>query len=72
MPIKLPFGPRRQSFPADLWTQCPGCGEMLYNKQLDKTRRVCPRCGHHLRLRVDARLALLLDRDSFEERDANL
>ena len=72
MPIKLPFGPRRQSFPPDLWTQCPGCGEMLYNKQLDKTRRVCPRCGHHLRLRADARLALLLDRDSFDERDANL
>jgi acetyl-CoA carboxylase carboxyl transferase beta subunit len=72
MPIKLPFGPRRQSFPPDLWTQCPGCGEMLYNKQLHKTRRVCPRCGHHLRLRVDARLALLLDRDSFRERDANL
>jgi acetyl-CoA carboxylase carboxyl transferase subunit beta len=72
MPIKLPFGPRRQSFPPDLWTQCPGCGEMLYNKQLDKTRRVCPRCGHHLRLRVDARLSLLLDRDSFAERDANL
>ncbi len=72
MPIKLPFGPRRQSFPPDLWTQCPGCGEMLYNKQLEKARRVCQRCGHHLRLRVDARLALLLDRDSFEERDANL
>jgi len=72
MPIKLPFGPRRQSFPPDLWTQCPGCGEMLYNKQLDKTRRVCPRCGHHLRLRVDARLALILDRDSFTEQDANL
>ena len=72
MPIKLPFGPRRQSFPPDLWTQCPGCGEMLYNKQLDKSRRVCPRCGHHLRLRADARLALLLDRDSFEERDENL
>ncbi|HUG47382.1 MAG TPA: acetyl-CoA carboxylase, carboxyltransferase subunit beta [Candidatus Limnocylindria bacterium] len=72
MPINLPFGPRRQSFPPDLWTQCPGCGEMLYNKQLEKSRRVCPRCGHHLRLRVDARLALLLDRDSFEEHDANL
>jgi len=72
MPIKLPFGPRRQSFPPDLWTQCPNCQEMLYNKQLEKSRRVCPRCGHHFRLRVDARLALMLDRDSFEEHDARL
>ena len=72
MPIKLPFGPRRQSFPPDLWTRCPGCQEMLYNKQLDKSRRVCTRCGHHFRLRVDARLGLLLDRDSFREQDAGL
>jgi acetyl-CoA carboxylase carboxyl transferase subunit beta len=72
MPIKLPFGPRRQTYPPDLWTRCPGCEEMLYNKQLDKNRRVCPRCGHHFRLRLDARLALLLDRDGFVERDAGL
>ena len=72
MPIKLPFGPRRQSYPPDLWTQCPDCQEMLYNKQLEKNQRVCPRCGHHFRLRADARLALMLDRDSFEEHDARL
>jgi acetyl-CoA carboxylase carboxyl transferase subunit beta len=45
---------------------------MLYNKQLDKNFRVCTKCGHHLRLRVDARLGLLLDGDSFEEQDAGL
>ena len=72
MPIKLPFRPRGQSFPPDLWTQCPNCKEMLYNKQLDKNDRVCIKCGHHFRLRVDARLAMLLDPDSFEEQDAGL
>jgi acetyl-CoA carboxylase carboxyl transferase subunit beta len=72
MPINLPFGPRRQSFPPDLWTRCPGCEEMLYNKQLEKTQRVCAKCGHHFRLRVDARLSQLLDRDSFQEQDAGL
>jgi acetyl-CoA carboxylase carboxyl transferase subunit beta len=45
---------------------------MLYNKQLDKNQRVCTRCGHHFRLRVDARIAQLLDRDSFREHDAGL
>ena len=72
MPIKLPFGGRRESHPTDLWTRCPDCEEMLYNKQLEKNQRICPRCGHHFRLRVDARLALLLDRDSFREQDAEL
>jgi acetyl-CoA carboxylase carboxyl transferase subunit beta len=45
---------------------------MLYNKQLEKNLRVCSRCGHHFRLRVDARISLLLDADSFQERDAGL
>ena len=72
MPIKLPFRPRRESFPPDLWTQCPDCHEMLYNKQLEKNQRVCSKCGHHFRLRVDVRLALLLDPDSFDERDGGL
>ena len=72
MPIRVPFRPRPESSRSDLWTRCPGCGEMIYNKQLEKNLRVCPKCDHHFRLRVDARLGLLLDADSFEERDAGL
>ena len=72
MPVNLPFRPRRDSFPSDLWTQCPSCAEMLYNKQLEKSLRVCSRCGHHFRLRIDARLGMLLDADSWEERDEGL
>ncbi len=73
MPIKLPsFRSRRDAYPADLWTKCPSCEEMLFNKALDKTHRVCPTCGHHFRLSAHARLELLLDPGSFEERDAGL
>ena len=73
MPIKLPsFRPRRDAYPPDLWTKCPSCEEMLFNKQLDKVRRVCPSCGHHFRLSAEARLDLLLDPGSFAERDAGL
>ncbi|MDL2334677.1 MAG: acetyl-CoA carboxylase, carboxyltransferase subunit beta [Chloroflexota bacterium] len=70
--FKLPFGRARQEYPPNLWTKCPDCAEMLYNKQLDKNQRVCTRCGHHFRLRADQRIAQLLDRDSFREQDANL
>jgi len=73
MPIKLPsFRPRRDAYPPDLWTKCPSCGEMLFNKQLDKVLRVCPSCGHHFRLSAEARIGLLLDAGSFTERDAGL
>jgi acetyl-CoA carboxylase carboxyl transferase subunit beta len=51
MPIKLPsFRPRKDAYPPDLWTKCPSCEEMLFNKQLDKILRVCPSCGHHFRV----------------------
>jgi acetyl-CoA carboxylase carboxyl transferase subunit beta len=73
MPIKLPtFRPRRDDYPADLWTKCPTCSQMLFNKQLEKSDRVCSNCGHHFRLSATARLELLLDHGSFEERDAGL
>jgi acetyl-CoA carboxylase carboxyl transferase subunit beta len=73
MPIKLPsFRQRREAYPPDLWTKCPSCEEMLFNRQLDKVRRVCPSCGHHFRLPAAARLDLLLDAGSFEEHDEGL
>jgi acetyl-CoA carboxylase carboxyl transferase subunit beta len=73
MPIKLPsFRPRRDVYPPDLWTKCPSCGEMLFNKQLEKADRVCPTCSHHFRLSAVARLEMVLDSGTFEERDAGL
>lgn len=73
MPLKFPsFRPRREEYPADLWTKCPGCGDQLFNKQLDKTLRVCPSCGHHLRMSAQARIDHLLDPGSFQERDGGL
>ena len=73
MPIKLPsFRARRDVYPADLWTKCPSCETMLFNKQLDKALRVCPTCGHHFRLSAAARLEQLLDHGTWAERDAGL
>ncbi len=55
-----------------LWTKCPECDEVLYNEALEETCNVCPGCGHHLRFDCLARLALLVDEDSFERHDAGL
>ena len=73
MPLKLPsFRPRRDVYPPDLWTKCPTCSTMLFNKQLEKNLRVCTTCGHHFRLSAEARIAHLLDPGTWEERDAGL
>jgi len=73
MPLKLPsFRARRNDYPPDLWTKCPTCSTMLFNKQLEKNLRVCMTCGHHFRLSASARLEHLLDPGSWSERDAGL
>jgi len=72
MPFKLPFGSRGRELPKDLWTKCPGCEELLYNKRLAGDLWVCSKCGHHFRIRAETRLALLVDGESFRERDAGL
>ncbi len=70
MRIKFPLG--RRDGPTDAWTKCPGCESQIFNKQLERNLRVCPTCGHHFRMSVGERIDLLVDRDSFEERDAGL
>ena len=73
MPIKLPsFRSRRDAYPPDLWTKCPSCEEMLFNKQLARNLNVCTKCGHHFRMGARERIALLVDKDSFSEHDATL
>jgi acetyl-CoA carboxylase carboxyl transferase subunit beta len=73
MPLKLPsFRARRDVYPPDLWTKCPTCSTMLFNKQLEKNLRVCTTCGHHFRLSAEARLEHLLDPGTWSERDPGL
>jgi acetyl-CoA carboxylase carboxyl transferase subunit beta len=73
MPLKLPsFRARRDVYPPDLWTKCPTCSTMLFNKQLEKNLRVCTTCGHHFRLSAEARIGHLLDPGTWNERDAGL
>jgi acetyl-CoA carboxylase carboxyl transferase subunit beta len=58
--IKRAEGVRR-SMPEGLWSKCPACEAVLYTTDLENNQNVCPKCGHHLRLRARVRLDLLLD-----------
>ena len=70
MPIKFPFS--RRAAPSDAWTKCTSCDAQVFNRQLERSLRVCPSCGHHFRMSVGERIDLLLDPNTFEERDAGL
>ncbi|MBE0498090.1 MAG: acetyl-CoA carboxylase carboxyltransferase subunit beta [Campylobacterales bacterium] len=54
------------------WIKCQSCQALMYYKEVEKQNYVCPKCGFHLRIGVNDRIALLSDRDSFVEMDANL
>ena len=47
--------------PEGLWVKCPSCDEVLYGADLESNLHVCPKCGHHLRLRARKRMDTLLD-----------
>lgn len=68
----MPFGRKPKEFPDHLWTQCPSCHEMLFNKQLARNLNVCAKCEHHFRLGARERIDLLVDKGSFHEEDAAL
>ena len=62
----------KRDIPTDLWTKCESCGQLLYNKALEESLRVCPKCEFHFPLTAPRRVQLTLDPETFEEWDADL
>jgi acetyl-CoA carboxylase, carboxyl transferase, beta subunit len=52
---------RPKDVPENLWHKCPGCGHMIFHRDLEKALHVCQHCGHHMRLTVKKRLEILFD-----------
>jgi acetyl-CoA carboxylase carboxyl transferase subunit beta len=57
--------------PEGLWVKCPGCSQIIYNKDLEKNLNVCPKCAHHFRIGAMERLRTLFD-DTWIEYDKGL
>jgi acetyl-CoA carboxylase carboxyl transferase subunit beta len=55
-----------QATPDNLWRKCPGCGEMIFHRDLVSAENVCPRCGHHLRIGAIERFAALFDENTVQ------
>lgn len=63
---------KRGDIPSDLWTKCEDCRELIYNKKLEETLRVCPKCNFHFNLNAVDRVRLTVDESSFKEMDAGM
>jgi acetyl-CoA carboxylase carboxyl transferase subunit beta len=63
---KLQALTRKAESPDNLWEKCPGCGQMIFHRELEANLRVCPHCSHHFRMGWNRRLELLFDDGKFE------
>jgi len=63
--------PEGSPVPDDMWVKCAACRELVYKKELNDSLKVCPKCGHHMRMSAREWIGLL-DPDSFSEMDAHL
>jgi acetyl-CoA carboxylase carboxyl transferase subunit beta len=72
---KVPKEPRerRQSkVPEGLWVKCESCQQILYNKELARNFKICPKCGYHFRLSAPERLRMLFDDEKYVELEGEL
>ena len=60
-------GEKPSRVPEGLWVKCPGCAQIIYNKDLDKNQQVCPKCAHHFRINAADRLRALFDEGEWIE-----
>lgn len=69
---KLASKGRKRDIPEGLWTKCPKCATMVFDKELDENLKVCPHCRHHLQIGARERIHSLVETCTFEEMDADL
>ncbi|MGH9140330.1 MAG: acetyl-CoA carboxylase carboxyltransferase subunit beta, partial [Vicinamibacterales bacterium] len=70
-PMATPAKEKPSRVPEGLWVKCPGCAQVIYNKDLAANLSVCPKCAHHFRISATERLRMLFDGE-WTEYDRNL
>jgi acetyl-CoA carboxylase carboxyl transferase subunit beta len=63
---------RKREIPEGLWTKCPRCNTMVFDKELDENLKVCTHCQHHFPIGARERIHSLVETCSFEEMNADL
>src|SRR6266568_1376475 len=69
---KAPREGRPSKVPEGLWVKCENCRQILYNKELARNFKVCPKCNYHFRLSAPERLRMLFDDEEYVELESEL
>ena len=74
--FKKPFGynlrGKKKKIPDGLWSKCPKCAHLIFNKILEESLKVCPKCSYHFPLTCWERIEQLTDKGTFKEIAGNL
>ena len=71
-PFRYTLARRRKEMPDGLWSKCPSCSHLIFNKILQENLKVCPKCNYHFSLICWERIELLVDADTFKEFDKDM
>jgi acetyl-CoA carboxylase carboxyl transferase subunit beta len=63
---------KRREIPEGLWTKCPKCSTMVFDKELDENLKVCTHCHYHFPIGARERIHSLVETCTFEELDADM
>src|SRR3954465_3315110 len=63
---------KKREIPEGIWSKCPKCSVMLYDKELDENLKICLHCHHHFPISARERINSLVETCSFEECDAEM
>jgi acetyl-CoA carboxylase carboxyl transferase subunit beta len=69
---KLRAKSKKREIPEGLWTKCPKCNSMVFDKELDENLKVCTHCQHHFPIDARQRVHSLVEPATFEEMDAGM
>lgn len=63
---------KKKDIPEGLWTKCPKCETMIFDKELDDNQKVCSKCQHHFPIGARERIHSLVETCTFAEMDADM
>lgn len=63
---------KKKGIPEGLWSKCPDCGSFLFNAELLRNLKVCPKCDYHFGLSARTRLSQFLDNEGCLEIGADI
>src|ERR1051325_9319906 len=69
---KLGSKSKKREIPEGLWTKCPRCTTMVFDKELDENLKVCTRCQNHFPIGSRERIHSLVETCTFEEMDSDM